>query len=286
MAAKTAKDAGTVMTAPADEKKTAVMQYDAADLGAGFEGTTADDFVLPFVRPLQKMSPECDQDKGEYIDGARSGTFLNTATKELTPGDTGFAFVPVHRTHQFLEFVPRDQGGGFVARFEPDDAKVVEAINKIGGRALGKIPFGDDNELVETFNVYGLQIGPDGEARAIVIPFSSTQIGTYKEMMTKLDLLRVTVPGVGRKQLPMFASRMRVTTAFRENKKGSWHLMQIGFDGPDAESARLPQDSQLYQEAKAFRSQIMSGKAKVEEGHGSVGAEATGEVSANNAKAF
>lgn len=264
---------GTAVAAPPASGGTAVTVpggYDLADLGAGFEETSSVDFLLPFVRPLQKMSPEVDPDKSEYIDGAKAGTFLNTATKDLYDGKAGIAIIPVHRTHQYLEFIPRDQGGGFVASYSPDDPRVIEAL-KAAQRVYGKVPFGDEgNELIETFNVYALLVSGDGEAFGVVLPFSSTQIAVYKEMMTKLDMLRVLVPGRGRVPLPMFATRLRLTTKFKENKKGSWHLMQVGFDGATAESARIAPSDPLYIQAKSFRDLIISGKAKPESEHGGV----------------
>ena len=265
----------TAVTAPAEEPKALELPtmpaYDLADLGAGFEDTTATDFLLPFLRPLQKLSPEADPDQSAYIEGARAGTFLNTATHDLVDGKTGFAFVPVHRTHQFLEFVPRDQGGGFVASYAPDDPRVLSAM-KESGVVYGKIPFGDGNELVESFNVFGLQVQPDGQAFGVVVPFSSSQIGVYKGMMTKLDMLRVLVPGRGRVPLPMFASRLRITSKFKENKKGSWHLMEINFDGGSADAARISPIDPLYLQAKSFRELIRSGRAKAESEHGGLSA--------------
>ncbi len=258
--------------------------YDVGDLGAGFEGTGASDYLLPFVRPLQKMSPECDPDKAEFIEGAKAGTFLNTATKQLFDGKAGIKFIPVHRTHQYLEFIPRDQGGGFVAQYEPTDPAVHAAIDK-AGQKFGKIPFGDGNELIETFNVFGLLVNDDGVASGVVIPFASTQIGTYKEMMTKLDTVRVVVPGRGRVPLPMFASRLRITTKFKENKKGTWHLMQIGWDGANAEECRLAPSDPLFLQAKAFREMVISGRARPEEpGGGGVAQEA--HASAEDGGAF
>ena len=43
--------------------------------GAGFEGATAEDFSIPFITILQKMSPQCDEDSDGYVDGAKPGMF-------------------------------------------------------------------------------------------------------------------------------------------------------------------------------------------------------------------
>lgn len=240
----------------------ATLDYDLEDLDQGFEETTAGDFKLPFLRPLQKLSPQADADSKDYIPGAKAGTFINTATGELIDGKDGFLFIPVHRTHQYLEFVPRDQGGGFVASYEPDAPEVAAAL-KAMGKKFGKAKIGDSNELIETYNMYGLYVADDA-ARPVVVPFASSAIDAYKTIMSKMDLVRVNVPGRGKVRLPMFAHQVRLTTRFTENKKGSWHKMFADFEGGSAESARLPKDSPLFAQAKAFRDLVLSGRTKVE----------------------
>ena len=79
----------------------------------GFENLGADDYAIPFFSILQKGSPEVDPDKkDEYIPGSKPGMIMNSVTNELIDGKVGFAIVPVHRKHEFLEWIPRDQGGG------------------------------------------------------------------------------------------------------------------------------------------------------------------------------
>jgi hypothetical protein len=262
--------------------------YDLDDLGAGFEDTSAVDFKLPWLRPLQKGSPQVDPDSAAYIEGAKPGMFINTATWELVDGKTGFKFIPVHRRHEYIEYVPRDQGGGFVAASPPDDPRVVSALKAFGNKR-GKAPIGDGNELVETFNMFGLYIPEDTDKpiQPVVIPFTSSGIDAYKSIMTKLDMLRVSVEGRAEKaRLPMFASTLRVTTRFTENKKGSWHKIQMDFDGGSAEKARVKKDNPLYAQAKMFRNLVVDNKAVVEHEASGVSEEVAAEMGSDNKGAF
>lgn len=262
--------------------------YDLEDLGAGFEDTSAEDFKLPWLRPLQKGSPQVDPDSAAYIEGAKAGTFINTATGQLVDGKTGFKFLPVHRKHEYIEYVPREQGGGFVSANPPDDPRVQEALKKFGNKR-GKAPIGDGNELVETFNMFGLYVpdDPDAPVQPVVIPFTSSGIDAYKSIMTKLDMLRVSVPGRAEKaRLPMFASMLRVTTRFTENKKGSWHKIQIDFEGGSAEKARIPKTHPLHAQAKMFRNLVIDNKATVEHEASGVSEEVAAEMGGDSKGAF
>jgi hypothetical protein len=261
--------------------------YDLEDMESGFEETSASDFKLPWLRPLQKGSPEVDEDSPKKMEGAKAGYFLNTATNELVDGRKGFRFIAVHRTHQFVEFVPRTQGGGFVAVFQPEDPEVTAALTK-AGKVFGKIPFGDGNELSETFLMYGLYEHAQDDWRPVVLPFASSGIDAYKTIMTKLDMLRVPVAGRAEKvRLPMFATRLRIHTEFAENKKGSWYRMRADYDEGSAEKARLGKEHPLYLQAKRFRELVTSNKATVDfETSGANEDAAVAEMGTDNKGAF
>jgi hypothetical protein len=260
--------------------------YDLEDMDSGFEETSASDFKLPWLRPLQKLSPEVDEDSPKHMEGAKAGFFLNTATNELVDGRKGFRFVAVHRTHQYVEFVPRNQGGGFVAVFQPDAPEVAEALGK-AGKAFGKVPFGDGNELAETFLMYGLYEHSPDEWRPVVLPFASSAIDAYKTIMTKLDMIRVPVPGRAEKvRLPMFATVLRIYTEFAENKKGAWYKMRAEYDLGNAEKARLGKEHPLFLQAKRFRELVTSNKATVDFSQSGANEEGAADLGSDNKGAF
>lgn len=194
--------------------------------GAGMENLTAADFAIPFISVLQAMSPECTKGAPEYKPSAQPGMFLDSVTGELTPGETGLLIVPCSTKHNYVEWIPRDKGGGFVAEHDTRSDYVVKAIEAAGKR-IGRIPVKaltpntPDTELVETFSLFALLLDkpededPKGFA---IIAFTSTKIKPYRDQMTQVR----TVKGGG----PLFANRLRVVTVPAVNKRNQ-HFFNV-----------------------------------------------------------
>jgi hypothetical protein len=245
----------------------AVSRYEEEDVGAGFEDMTSDDMVIPFLIILQKGSPQVDEDAPEYIDGAKAGMLMNSATGEMFVGDEGVLFLPIHREHKFMEWIPRDSGGGLVGRHDPTDPMIIEA--KRGG-AFGKLESPDGNDLVETFYVYGLLVDEDaGMHNPALLAFSSTQIKHYKKWMTQLRSIQLRSERGERITPPMFAHLFRLRSRSQSNNKGSWHGWDIRFSEHEengetaAERSRLEPEDELYIAAKEIRSLVVSDRVQV-----------------------
>lgn len=209
------KNESTALAAAATTALAAAADYgDMA--GAGFENQTSADVAVPFLGVLQGLSPEVGKGpKG--IKGASPGMLINTVTKELFDGDTGVIFQPVDTRHVFVEWKPRDQGGGFVAE-HATDAKVV--LDCKANQEFGSYKTPAGNDLIETFYVTGLMHRSDNldeqaanAPEPMMIAFSSTKIRPYKAIMTRLR----TVKG----NPPLFAHRIRITTAHEERDSGA-----------------------------------------------------------------
>jgi len=245
-----------------DDRLPAVYDY-GEDADAGFEDTTREDYAVPFLGILQKMSPQVDPDSGSYVDGAKAGMLVNTVTQEMYPGETGVRFVPCHRQHCYVEWVPRDAGGGFVGQHEPESEVVAEA-RKVAA-SFNELVTPAGNDLMETFYVFGLLVHENGDYEHMAIAFGSTQIKKYKQWMTRARSLKVLGAGGHRVVPPLFAHAYRLTTQAEENKKGKFHGWRIGFAGDNAEACRLAPDAELYQAAKAFRDLAKSGSVRTEQ---------------------
>lgn len=228
-----------------------VIDY-GTDAGLGFEGTTKDDYAIPFLQVLQKMSPQVDEAQGDYLPDAKPGMFINTVTKELTPGTKGVRFIPVHRTHQFLEWVPREQGGGLVGVYQTDDPRVADFLGKVGKQRIKSVDGKSENDLIETFSIFGLLLTDDGAWQPVILNFASTQIKHYKQWMTRAQGIKVRTDH-GMVTPPLFSHVYRLTTKVEENNKGTWHGLVINFDGANATEARLKPTDELYLAAKKFR---------------------------------
>jgi hypothetical protein len=241
----------------------AIEHYAPEDLeDSGFQDMGAEDMQIPFLAILQKGSPQVEEDGPKYVDGAKPGMLINTVTLELFDAKVdGVRFIPVHREHKYLEWVPRDSGGGLVNTFNPEDPFVLTA--RKDAPRFGKIELESGNDLVETFNVYGLVVSEDGTEHApVLLTFSSTQIKHYKRWMTQARSITVR-DGAGRRLTPpLYAHVYRLRTSQESNAKGTWYGWAIRLDASNAASCRLPQEGELYNAAKDFRTLVTSGAVK------------------------
>ena len=72
------------------------------DAGSGWENTGTEDFTIPFLAILQSMSPQVQETEAEFIEGAKAGMLINTATQELYDGKEGVELVPCYTQHLFV----------------------------------------------------------------------------------------------------------------------------------------------------------------------------------------
>lgn len=237
------------------------VNYDADDVGVGFEDFTSDDVAVPFIGILQKGSPQVEEDNPKYVQGAKSGYLLNTVSNTIYDGKSGITVIPVHRVRTFIEWIPKDQGGGLVQVYQPDAPEVQRALNN-AGRQYGKIKINDNNDLVETFSMFCLVVKEDGTFERAIISFSSSQISVYKRWMTMAQSINV-ITADGRLIVPpMFAHKYRLSTVFTQKKDYTWYKFAVRFEGDTAEASRLMPNDILYQAAKEFRAMVLRGAAR------------------------
>jgi hypothetical protein len=161
----------------------AIPDYGPGVAGVGNEGI-GEDRVVPILQLLQKGNPQVDPDSEKYIDGAKIGQLLNTATGEVHDEIIG---VPFFRERVMVEWRKRELGGGGpFNRYAMEDALVGRALRKAGmTRPFGKIQHPDieANELQETIYVGLITLdGVNGNVTgAVIIPFKSKGIPAWKE---------------------------------------------------------------------------------------------------------
>lgn len=217
------------------------------DEGAGFEEADVDSFAVPFVRILQSMSPQCKKSDGAYIQGAEEGAIFNTATEEVMET---LDVIPCHYRRVFIEWVPQDQGGGFVAEHSVESGKGMEVDDEY------MLPNG--NQLMDTRMHYCID-AKDGSP--MVICFSSSQIKKSRKLMTVMDKLKKERQGGGTFTPAMFASVFHITTVPESNDKGSWFGWKFTREGDTP-------TMELYQAGKTFRNLVVGGSTKVDHNQG------------------
>lgn len=239
------------------QKGGAVATYDyGTDAGAGFEGTQATDLSIPFLAILQSNSPQVESNSP---DGSKAGMLFNTVTRELIPGAEGLVFQPCFKEDCYVEWVPRDAGGGLVGRHDAGAEIVKKAVAKAKTR-FEKLKTEDGkHDLVETHYVYGLVLDSSGEKPLgfAVISFSSTKIKPFRDWFTAMYML------VGKP--PIFANRARIKTVQQTNKKGQkFYNFQVDPFQTDWRSSLIDPaaNKELLEAGKNFRDKVMSGAAK------------------------
>ena len=224
--------------------------------GGGFENQTQADYSIPFLQILQALSPQL-QDPETTL---KQGMIINTVTGEVFAGNKGLAFVPALTQHEFIEFKPRDSGGGFVGRHAVDSDLVKAAI--AASTDYGKYTTPDGNELIETFAVYGMAVTDEGDSIQAVVAFSGAKIKKYKAWMTKAKTIQIQLTDGRRIPAPLFAHKYRLKTVIEKAPKGTFYNWVIEFDGASALECRLAPSDPLFQDAVAIKGLLDSGQAR------------------------
>lgn len=222
------------------------------DAGTSFATLGNDSLAIPFINVLQPLSPEIDA-----VEGAKAGKFYNSVTQMMADPAQGITVIPCEAEHSFVEWIPREKGGGIAGRHKPD-SEFVKAAKAAAGQ-VGTIKLPNGNDLIETFYMFVVKVNDDGSAEPAVIPFKSTGIKTFRNWRTKISLLQIALPDGRRINPPSFAHRFVLTSHKEKNAKGEWWMMDVKFDGEDAVSARLAPSDGLYQQARDFALQVRKG---------------------------
>jgi hypothetical protein len=258
----TTKKSKSTSVAKKEDKSTAlapVIDY-GDDTGAGLDDVGRDEAGIPFLKVLQAQSPEVMGPNGK-IDGATAGLILNTGTEELSENVT---IVPAIRQHVFVEWRPRNQGGGIVAVHAPDTDIVKAAV--AASEKFGEYKTEAGNDLVETFYVFAVVLEDDTPAGLIVVPFSSTGIKVYKKKF--INRLRYCMVDDGRgakRNPPMFAHRVTISTVQETNDHGTWFNYAIQFANDNNVMASLMgPDHAGYLAGKELAAMVAGGEAKAD----------------------
>ena len=130
---------------------TTVSKIDPAmlmeDASVGQESMTNEDYMIPRLQVLQTNSPQVNKSDGKYIEGAEVGDIMNSVTKDIYGGEKGVTVIPVNYSRKYIEWKPRDAGGGLV-KDHGTDSSILEMCEKPQGSM--KDINTEGNEVVNT----------------------------------------------------------------------------------------------------------------------------------------
>lgn len=226
------------------EKKTTELAVASAfieDANSGLENITSEDLTIPRLKILQALSPEVNKRDGKYVDGASAGDVINTVTSKLYNEDNELVVLPVSYKRLFLEWQPRESGGGLVAQHE-DQA----ILSKTTKNHIGQDVLQNGNYIQTSANHFVIVLNKDGSYDQAMIPMAGTQLKksrTWNSVMASIKLRsgdKVFTP-------PSFSHKYILKTVSESNDRGSWFGWSISNIGPLSENEMF-----FYQAAKDF----------------------------------
>lgn len=218
--------------------------------GTGFEQADANDYAVPFLHILQKLSPQVDRDKPQYNKDAYPGMIFETVTKRLIDGKEGLIAIPVAFKKSFVEWKQRDSGGGFVKDHGWNEELVATCTRDDRNRLVLE----NGNMYVETKYHYVL-IVIDGTLMPAVISMVSSQLKRSRGWMAMMQSRRMR-NSQGKEFIPpMFAYSYNLTTILEQKDQNSWYSWNIT---PGLQATR-----DEVKQAMAFHKAVMAGAVKM-----------------------
>lgn len=257
------------------------------DAGSGLEHVDRSELRIPFLIQFQPLSPQVKPVSAGGIPGAKPGMLLNGGTGDMFDiNDRALPFLPVFRDHKFLEFTPRNLGGGFVAMYEPNDELIIKLRSEqskfgrlVHNNTKGRNDKGellDGTEIIESFSLFGI-FDPYGNPFRGVLPFKSTQIKKYQNFMGRVTSIKYGNPKSTEAAPlppvtpPMWAHVWDIKSVFEQNSKGEFYGLNLTLhakkeDGTEESPIKslVPRSDALYTEAKAFFEMLRDGKAEAD----------------------
>jgi len=201
--------------------------------GQGFDGMTAGDFPVPFIKILTNGSPETIEGKAVFMPDAKPGMFLNTATRKLYKT---LEVIPLKYEMIWTEWKPRTDGGGFMGRHVPFAVPVI-------GDPFSGMKTKEGNEIVDHYMFYCLVVG-ELQKGPVILSLKGSGVKHAKNWNQKIRDLTVTVPdkdNPGKTKdvsAPFYGGVWKLTLHFNENDKGSWWSLGAGKETKGIEFVR------------------------------------------------
>lgn len=250
--AKAVKTTKVAEPTPSAVTTTSVPQEFLDHAGKGNEGITSEDVTTPFLAIVQSNSPQRKKQNAKYIEGAEEGDLFITVGGALF---NSVLVVPCAFQARWVEWKPRDAGGGFVRAFDLGE----RPVGARKGDIYVKLPNG--NDAVKHHYHYVLILDDDEHTAApfpVIIAMKSTDMKVSGDWNARI--LGAKIPGSGQ-SYPRYAQKWRLGTAERTNEKGEW----FGFTSLPEGVLDLgqPYDASVWQAAVEFHNLVAGGSVEV-----------------------
>lgn len=213
------------------------------DAGQGFDNMSSQDMAVPFFSLLQRMSPQI-----EAVENAKPGMIINTATQTVYDK---IHVIPCAYERVFIEWKPRDSGGGFVGIHQINSETVTNAIKD----EKGNLTLSSGTILVETAQHYVMVLTPDGIINGI-ITMTKTQLKKSRLWNSMMAALTMTNDKGEKYTPPRFSHIYELSSVDESNELGAWKSWKIEIFEPVVEP-------KIYQQVKQFAELTNRGEVKV-----------------------
>ena len=213
-----------------------------------------DDISIPYLRILQQLSPQVDEDDPAYIEGAKPGMIVNTLTGDLYEKGEGFLFVPCAYKVSYVEWVPRREGGGLVAEYSVAQGEACPVIRDDSNNDViqkgAPDCFTPGNHLLKTHTHVIRFQNKSGNTVGAVMNMTKTQL------KPSMDMNGLIMDNAISGKAIRYAHQFKATTVLKtkgDDKWYVWHFERIGFANKDD-----------ILDAKAFAEALAAGEVKVD----------------------
>jgi hypothetical protein len=215
------------------------------DAGGGLENLTAQDLTIPRLKILQALSPEVNKHDGKYMENSTAGDIVNTVTKEIYPEATGVVVIPVLYKRLFLEWQPRESGGGLMKQHSDPGILTQTTKDDRGADILA-----NGNYIQTSATHYSLVVNGDSYQQ-VMIAMSGTQLKRSRTWNSVMASLKVKSSSGNVFTPPSYSHKYKLTTVAESNDRGNWFGWNIELLGVLEEEEMF-----LYEAAKHFASTI------------------------------
>jgi len=218
-----------VPTAPQSDQLPAEMDdidnllYEHAGMGVSLR---ASDNITPSIVVLQPLSPQVLAGPQQLPRAAAGDFWIRGADDPIIKGQAGFYFQPVTMTEWWFEFVPREKGGGFVARYPVEYGNDGNMKAPNGARQDRDNPyrytFANGNNCTHYRFIPGI-LWENRIGLEYVIQFHGTGHTIARQWNTKWTRKRFP----NGKIMPTFSHIYHLSTVQRSNPKGTWFIITV-----------------------------------------------------------
>ena len=211
------------------------------------------------------MSPQLKKSDGKYIQGAEEGNFFNTVTESVYDGTEGVIIIPCAYKKKYIEWVTRENGGGFVS--DDHAASILKECKKDDN---GRFIWTNGNQIAETAEYYCILAQDENAPEQVLLSLTSSQLGFSRRWNTMLNNARVNNAKGETVAAPMFSYMYNLTTIAQSNDQYSWMGLSV-------EKSR-PTPMPLAMAALDFMKAARSGAVEVKQEQEGAAASAEAEV--------